>query len=736
MPFWRKAAAPPVSEPTPQPSPLSLYRDTLASYEQRYLGSPYPDTPTLYDKTCDLIAAAKFPDHEKFANNTLLKMLEQCDASGFPTPHHEVCYELIGTIVFLYLGEMLKEPPPNWTTLDEIDRGRLRDILIRMHVKLERPDHTLDVIQRTLIESFTNFTRILPAIAHEHLGYSEEAPTVPLLDVIPNIGEAVQLLIGPFFSAEAKALDLFRDLRAQLTENIERSSPKGAVMPADAEGEPRMIVRTYLQNTRLDRLFETRIPFEIPLSRRFEHTVIVAGSGHGKTQLLQSIIAADLEKENPPAMIVLDSTGAMIDTIQRLKVFSERLKDRIVIVDPEQIPAPALNPFEIPTERMAGYTQNIRESIEAEVVDLFGYVFSSIAREMTGRQSGAWSYIVRLVLSIPNADIHTLRELLADHPREKFAPYIEKLDDVGKQFFESFFYQKNFIGVRTQVLERLLAVLRIPAFNRMFSNVNKVDLFTEMERGSIVLVNTSRNLLKEHSALFGRYIIARTMAAAFERAAIPEKQRKPAFLVIDEASAYTDQTIETLLTKVRQFKLGVVLAYQHLDHKEFDDAIRSALYSSTSIKYVGGASYTDQRRLAREMNTTPEFIAAQKKDSSEPPKYTRFACYVRNYSETAISLTVPIGGMEAMAKMSEQEFAVMGERNRARVSAPMQSAPGIDGADQPKPHSPEIEAAPLASAAAPERKLPNAPRDTKATDRPKPPLRDPDTGTEGASDWR
>ena len=38
---------------------------------------------------------------------------------------------------------------------------------------------------------------------------------------------------------------------------------------------------------------------------------IVAGSGWGKTQLLQSIIADDLERDDPPGLVIVDSTGAM-----------------------------------------------------------------------------------------------------------------------------------------------------------------------------------------------------------------------------------------------------------------------------------------------------------------------------------------------------------------------------------------------------------------------------------------
>jgi hypothetical protein len=133
----------------------------------------------------------------------------------------------------------------------------------------------------------------------------------------------------------------------------------------------------------------------------------------------------------------------------------------------------------------------------------------------------------------------------------------------------------------------------------MFSNVNKLDFFDELNRGTIILVNTSENLLKDGSATFGRYIIARVVAAAFERAPIPLDERRQAFLIVDEAAPYFDKTFEKLLNRVRQFKLGVVIAFQNLE--QASEKLRSTIASSTAIKYAGGTGYNDARWLAREM---------------------------------------------------------------------------------------------------------------------------------------
>jgi hypothetical protein len=64
-------------------------------------------------------------------------------------------------------------------------------------------------------------------------------------------------------------------------------------------------------------------PYVLPVASRFEHMHIVAGSGYGKTQLLQQLIMHDLDEYRwgRGCVIVIDSQGDMIRKISRLDKF-------------------------------------------------------------------------------------------------------------------------------------------------------------------------------------------------------------------------------------------------------------------------------------------------------------------------------------------------------------------------------------------------------------------------------
>jgi hypothetical protein len=70
----------------------------------------------------------------------------------------------------------------------------------------------------------------------------------------------------------------------------------------------------------------------LPLSARFEHTHIVAGSGHGKTQLLQQLILYDLDmvKGGEASLIVIDSQGDMLSKIRSLSSVGQ-MAERLIL---------------------------------------------------------------------------------------------------------------------------------------------------------------------------------------------------------------------------------------------------------------------------------------------------------------------------------------------------------------------------------------------------------------------
>lgn len=511
-------------------------------------------------------------------------------------------------------------------------------------------------------------------------GDGEPAFEVPLIELFENPAAAVERLVVFPYDNDTLALDVFLRLRRTLERNLLVAS---GFPPTDDAGarQDRLVIPTrqkpmppaalaeaYLAATPFAALAELPVPFRIPDEVRFEHCHIVGGTGHGKTQLMQRMIHADLlaAARDKRSVVVIDSQGDLINKLVRLELFDRAaegsLADRLVLIDPYDVEHPAaLNLFDFRLDRLSDYGPADRERVLNGVVEVYETFFGALlGAELTQKQGVIFKYLARLMLEIPGATIHTLMQLMEDG--RPFRPHMEKLEGSARWFFEKEFFDSSFAATKKQILKRLWGVLSTPAFERMFAQPkNKLDLFSALNDGKIVLINTAKDLLKrEGSELFGRFFIALLAQAALERSVLDPDERTPTFVYVDEAQEYFDDSIETILNQARKYRVGLTLAHQTLD--QLTPRLRSALLSNTSIKCVGGVSAKDARALADELHTTPAFIESMRRRGGK----TEFAVWLKQRTPQAIRLSVPLGYLERQSMLTEEAYDTLIAANRDR----------------------------------------------------------------------
>lgn len=546
-------------------------------------------------------------------------------------------------------------------------------------------DHRLIVWRTVVVSMLATILQsvpegILPTCLDEDKE-DEEAPTfsVPLVTTLESPGVVVEAILMNILDTDLRGLELFEALQVQLLENLYQATgirrdekhtkppkllfPTGAKSLADME-----LVETYFGGTSLELLFAHPLPFSIPYDVRFEHCHILGGTGHGKTQLLQLLIYQDLLKaqKDGRSVIVIDSQGDMIQTLSRLALFSPdtegSLADRLVIVDPTDIEYPvALNMFDCKQDRIDGYGLVEREKLLNGIIALYSYLFGALlGAELTDKQGVIFKYLARLMLVIPDATIHTMRQLMDD--ATPFKPYIAKLDPTTRQFFETQFFSRSFAQTKQQIARRLWSVLSHSTLDRMFSQTrSSLDLFDAMNSGKIILINTAKDLLKEDgSQVLGRFFISMIVQAAMERATVPKDKRTPCYVYVDEAQEYFDESVSDLLIQARKYKVSLTSAHQTLD--QLSPALRSTMMTNTSTKLIGGVSAKDARAFAEEIRCQADYLQDIRKRKNE----TEFACWIRNHTGKPITLFVPLGAVERQLTISDEKYQALIDQNRDR----------------------------------------------------------------------
>jgi len=505
-------------------------------------------------------------------------------------------------------------------------------------------------------------------------------PEAHAYDLCEKLPELILRIMRTFFDDDITDAYLFETIRETFDENLFRASglsidrqydrnPK-LILPTDSKiTEPSALVDAYLQGTPFHRFFNEKMPFTIPFPARFEHTHIVGGTGHGKTQLMQFLIHHDLmrSREDGRSVVVIDSQGDLIRTISHLDCWNEpEFRDRFVLVDPNDVENPVcLNMFDFNRDRLSGYAPVDQEKILNATIELYEYFFGALlGAELTQRQGLIFRYLARLLIEIPDATIHTLRELMENG--EKFRPYMEKLTGTARSFFATQFFERKFGETKKQILTRLWGVMSNSSLERMFSHTtNRIDIFDLLNQGKIILINTAKDLLgQDGAAIFGRFFVALISQASVQRAAMPPHERRSAFVYIDEAQDYFDDNISHLLNQARKYRVGLVFAHQNLN--QLGAGLMASVLASTTIKFAGGLSAKDAAILKSEFRCTPDFLLNQRKEK----KQSEFACYVKNYTTKALSVSIPLGFVEEKPQISRSEYENLRDQNRELYSEP------------------------------------------------------------------
>ena len=493
---------------------------------------------------------------------------------------------------------------------------------------------------------FAGLAASLPAVA------DDASPlTVPLHALI-DAHDVVDRTIGTCASQTLIERGLLAGLNEQLYRNLCAASnlvpyqdhKRPFITAADSPLAPQALIDTYLAHTPLYDLLATPIPFAIPLDSYKEHGFLFAKSGHGKTQTLRALTASLLEEDC--ALFLIDGNGSLIESLDRIK----SIQHRLVVLDPSD--TPALNFYKL------------RGASREKQMELFFYLFKAIDQGLTERQATMVAYLVDFMHAIPNSTLDTLREV-CDAKTLPYQDHLKSTPAITQDFFANQFMGNDQLVKQTksQIASRLYTLCRNQAFISMFNAPeNRFDAYEAMQERKIVIVNTDRNLLGDHgSAIFGRFILAQCLAAAFQR---PKAARHLALIVCAAAKAYLDDQSQKILSDARAFGLGLLLATQHPD--QLQEGVRKEVINNTSIKFAGPAAYSVVAQINRDMRCDPGFILDMKKQERS---HAEWACYIDNLTPRAVKLCVPFGTIEKLPFADDHEHARMRERNKARYGA-------------------------------------------------------------------
>ena len=320
----------------------------------------------------------------------------------------------------------------------------------------------------------------------------------------------------------------------------------------------------------------------------------------------------------------MDSQEQLIDELSQLDCWAAPgCEDRLIIVDANEIEFPvALSLFDLGLSGSASPLEKRRTLNTALEVTMF-MLDSLLGSDLTGKQAVVFRFIMQAIFEI-RTQRSTPSKTFFRMAGMRSSSRTLRSWTAQPEFFETEFRSKAFVQTRQEITRRLYGILAIKQWERMFNHPkNKLDLFAEMNKGRIILINTAKSLLQPKGCeAFGRFFIAMIAIAAQRRATLQSKL--PVHVFIDEAQDYiggttADSNFLNILEQCRKQKIALTIAHQYLAQM----GIRTLdTLNGVGVKYVSSLTDRDAHTMARGMKCKPEML-------ENMPRGT-FAVYARN----------------------------------------------------------------------------------------------------------
>ncbi len=308
---------------------------------------------------------------------------------------------------------------------------------------------------------------------------------------------------------------------------------------------------------------------------RRRHLYIVGQTGTGKTSAMQGMLAQDVKAEG---LGVIDPHGDFADYVLGC-VPPERAED-VIYFNPADMERPmGLNMLEYDPKYPEQKTFIVNEliSIFDKLYDLKttgGPIFEQYTRNalqllMDDSAEGATLMEVPRVL----ADAAYRKRLLAKCQNVVVKDFWEK--EAEKAGGEA-----ALVNVVPYITSKFNTFIANDFMRPIIGQSKSAFNFREiMDSKKILIVNLSKGRVGDLNAyLLGLIIVGKLMMASFSRVDTPEELRSDFYLYIDEFQNFTTDSISTILSEARKYKLCLVIAHQYI--KQVPEKIRDAVFGN------------------------------------------------------------------------------------------------------------------------------------------------------------
>jgi type IV secretory pathway TraG/TraD family ATPase VirD4 len=403
-------------------------------------------------------------------------------------------------------------------------------------------------------------------------------------------------------------------------------------------------------------------PVYITDEDRMRHFYVIGQTGTGKTSILKNMIVQDIIAGH--GVCFIDPHGSDVQDILA-NVPKERYDD-VIYFDPSSIERPmALNMLE--------YDKNYPEQktfVVNEMFSIFQKLYGAVPESMGPMFEQYFRNATNLVIEHPESG-STLLDVSRVMSNKAFRDMkiANCKNPIVVQFWKEIAEKAggeaslaNIVPYITSKFDVFLAneIMR-PIVAQEKSSINMREI---MDGKKILLVNLSKGRLGDiNSHLIGLILVGKILMAALSRVDSFGKDMNPFFLYLDEFQNITTDSISTILSEARKYKLSLTMAHQFIG--QLDEKIKNSVFGNVGSMAVFRVGTEDAEFFEKQF--TPTFTRSDISNLDNFNAYLRLLSNGRPVKPFNIIIEKPSkGNVDIVSKLKELSSLVYG-KPRAEV---------------------------------------------------------------------
>jgi len=305
---------------------------------------------------------------------------------------------------------------------------------------------------------------------------------------------------------------------------------------------------------------------------RRRHLYIIGQTGTGKSTLILRMIVQDIR--NGEGVGVIDPHGDLVEAVLE-RIPKERAED-LILFEPFDMERPlGINMLEFSNAKE-------RDFAVSEMIAIFHKLFPP---EIIGPMFEHYMRNAMLVLMSEQGNPGTLVEIPRVFTDEAFlkAKLLHVRDPLVRSFWEKEWRQTTG-QTRSDMLGYVVSKIGRFVENEMMRNIigqttSSFDIDKIIKGRKIFLANLSKGRIGEiNGSLLGLIIVSKLQMAAMRQGDLPQEKRQDFYLYMDEFQNFTTETIASILSEARKYRLNLIVAHQFI--KQLDERIRNAVFGN------------------------------------------------------------------------------------------------------------------------------------------------------------